>query len=62
MKDILILSIQNIIKSNLKYISTVDKPEVQKLKGIFIEMNGPDTKTKPAKVLCKTQIKIKGKQ
>jgi hypothetical protein len=35
---------------------------VQKLKGIFIEMNGPDTKTKPAKVLCKTQNKIKGKQ
>jgi hypothetical protein len=50
------------IKLILKYIWTVDKPEVQKLKGIFIEMNGPDTKTKPAKVLCKTQKKIKGKQ
>jgi len=25
-------------------------------------MNGPDTKTKQEKVLCKTQNKIKGKQ
>jgi hypothetical protein len=48
-------------KNNI-YISTVDEREVQKLKGIFIEMNGPDTKTKPAKVLCKTQNKIKRKQ
>jgi hypothetical protein len=32
------------------------------MKNEIIEMNGPDAKTKPAKVLCKTQNKIKGKQ
>jgi hypothetical protein len=32
------------------------------LKGIFIEMNGPDAKTKPVKILCKQQNKIKVKQ
>ena len=47
------------IKSNLKYISTVDKPEVQKLKGVFIEMNGSDIKRKPAKVLLDVRHKIK---
>jgi hypothetical protein len=39
------------------YISTVDKPEIQKLKGIFSEMNGRIQKQNQQKYYVRHKIK-----